>query len=98
MFNSDGQQVNLSSEDNLNLNELPEHVDNLFLNRNVHKGILGFRYETKDTEIIVYTSIEVKTFCMIMQLKPIARYVLHFVSVSVCSKFPQYLIFPCRGM
>ena len=59
MFNSDGQQVNVSSEDNnLNLNELPEHVDNLLLNRNVHKGVLGFRYETKDTEIIVYTSIE----------------------------------------
>ena len=62
VFNSDDQQVNLSSEDNLNLNELPEHVDNLLLNRNVHKGILGFRYETKDIEIIVYTSIEAKTF------------------------------------
>ena len=61
-----------TSEDEY-LVELPEHVDNLLLNRDVHRGILGFRYETKDTEIIVYTSIEAKTFCMIMQLKPIPK-------------------------
>ena len=68
VYNSDGQLVDVASEENIN--ELPEHVDNLFFNRNVHKGLLGFRYETKDTKIIVYTSIEAKTFCMIMDLKP----------------------------
>ena len=51
--------------------EIPEHVDNGLLNRNVHKGILGFRYETKDTSFVVYTSVEAKTFCYIMQLKPL---------------------------
>ena len=70
VYNSDGQLVDVASED-INELELPEHVDNLLLNRNVHTGLLGFRYETKDTKIIVYTSIEAKTFCMIMDLKPI---------------------------
>ena len=70
VYDSDGQLVEVASQED-NINQLPEHVDNLLLNRNVHKGLLGFRYETKDTKIIVYTSIEAKTFCMIMDLKPI---------------------------
>ena len=49
---------------------LPEHVDDPFLNRHVQYSILGFRYETKDTKMIVYSSVECKTFCMIMQLSP----------------------------
>ena len=67
VYNSDGELI----IDEPNHTELPEHVDNLLLNRNVHTGVLGFRYETKDTVIIVHTSIEAKTFCMIMQLRPI---------------------------
>ena len=70
VYESDGN-LNLTTEDTLNLNKLPEHADNLFLNRDVYKGLLGFRYETKDTKIIVYTSIEAKTFCILMNLKPV---------------------------
>ena len=48
--------------------DLPKHVNNAFLNRNVQKDILGFRYETKTDKWIVYSSVEAKTFCMIMQI------------------------------
>ena len=53
--------------------ELPEHFDNAFLNRNVQSGILGFYYETKNTSFLVYSSIEAKTFCILMKLKPICN-------------------------
>ena len=49
---------------------LPEHVDDPFLNRNVQHGILGFRYKTKNSTFVVYSSIEAKTFCLIMKLTP----------------------------
>ena len=70
-FNSDGQ-INWD-EENENEIDLPEHVDNLLLNRNVHNGVLGFRYENKDELIIVYSSIEAKTFSMIMQITPLKK-------------------------
>ena len=44
-----------------------------FLNRNVITGILGFRYETKNEMFIIYSPVEAKTFCMIMQLNPIPK-------------------------
>ena len=65
VFDSNGE---LSQEPNEF--DLPEHADNAFLNRNVQTGILGFRYETKNWTFIVYSSIESKTFCLIMKLTP----------------------------
>ena len=63
----------IPSQDNgENLENLPEHVDNLLLNRDIFKnGILGFRYETKDVVIMSYTSVEAKTFCLLMRIRPI---------------------------
>ena len=59
-----------SEETNEPASDLPEHVENAFVNRNVQSGILGFVYETKETSFIVYSSIEAKTFCILMKLKP----------------------------
>ena len=53
------------------LDQLPEHVDNPFLNRNVQTGALGFRYANKKEKLIVYSSIEAKTFCIVMSIKAI---------------------------
>ena len=53
--------------------DVPEHVDNPFINRNIQRGILGFRYETKNCNFVVYSSIEAKTFCMIMGLEVIRK-------------------------
>ena len=63
---------------NFELNEthfsdLPEYFDNAFLNRHVQTGILRFYYETKSTSFLVYSSLEAKTFCMLMKLKPIHK-------------------------
>ena len=69
IYNQDGEiNVNANNETTL---ELPEHNDDPFLNRNVQYGILGFRYETQNSVLIVYTSIQAKTFCMIMHLSPV---------------------------
>ena len=57
-----------TDEENETLSELPEHSDDPFLNRHVQYGVLGFRYETKDVAFTVYSSIESKTFCIIMKL------------------------------
>ena len=51
-------------------NKLPGHANNPLLNTDVKNGILGFRYETKNSSIIVYSNVECKTFCYIMQLTP----------------------------
>ena len=51
--------------------DLPQH-DYALLNTDVLTGILGFHYETKDTVIVVYSTVETKTFCYIMQIKPIS--------------------------
>ena len=69
-FSPDGET---SDSENSTVNGIPEHVDNLMLNRNVHNGVLGFRYENKDSIIVVYSSVEAKTFCMIMQLTPLKK-------------------------
>ena len=62
----------ISSEEGSSIpSNLSEHVDNAFLNRDIHTGILGFCYENKDNSLLVYSSVEAKTFCMIMYLKPI---------------------------
>ena len=52
--------------------DLPQHADYALLNTDVLTGILGFHYETKDTVIVVYSTVETKTFCYIMQIKPIS--------------------------
>ena len=50
---------------------LPEIDENPFVNRNIKTGILGFRCETKDGIIVLYTSAEAKTFCLLMKIKPV---------------------------
>ena len=65
IHNLDGEEANQETPD------LKEHVDNIYVNRNVQTGILGFYYETKDNSFIVYSSIEAKTFCILMKLKPL---------------------------
>ena len=50
---------------------VPEHVDSILVPPNLKNDILGFRYETKNDVITVYTSPEAKTFCMLMGIKPI---------------------------
>ena len=52
--------------------DIPQHADYPLLNTDVLTGILGFCYETKDTVIVIYSTVETKTFCYIMQLKPIS--------------------------
>ena len=55
--------------------DIPEHCDNPFLNRDVVKGILGFRYENKvDGQIVVYTSLEAKTYCKLMKTTPLKKH------------------------
>ena len=51
--------------------DLPEHADNPVLNTQINGGILGFRYEIKDSSFVVYSTIETKTFCYIMKLTPV---------------------------
>ena len=52
--------------------DIPEHVDNPFLNRDLRTGILGFRYETKSQGMsLVYSSLEAKSFCIIMKIHPL---------------------------
>ena len=62
---------NIQNSEETDHPDLPEHVDSAYLNRNVQTGILGIRYETKDTSFVVYSSIEAKTFCILMKLKPL---------------------------
>ena len=69
VHNSNGE---ITQESN-GATDLPEHFDNAFLNRHVQTGILGFYYETKSTSFLVYSSLEAKTFCMLMKLKPIHK-------------------------
>ena len=69
VYNSDGELIDEKQNDTEI--DLPEHVDNLILNRNVHNGTLGFRYKNKDATVIVYSSIEARTFCLIMHLSPL---------------------------
>ena len=71
VYNSDGEISEINGKDNVNLCNLPEHVDDPYLDRNIQNGVLGFRYETKQSLIIVYSSIEAKTFCMLMRLDPL---------------------------
>ena len=67
IYNSQGE---MDTEDaNHDLLKLPEHVDDPYLDRDLKNGILGFRYENKKEIVIVYSSIEAKTFCMILHLK-----------------------------
>ena len=65
------KSIQNSEETNLPAPDLPEHVDNAYLNRNVQTGILGFRYETKNSNFIIYSSVEAKTFCILRNLKPL---------------------------
>ena len=52
------KSIQNSEETNLPAPDLPEHVDNAYLNRNVQTGILGFPYETKNSNFIIYSSVE----------------------------------------
>ena len=63
---------------------LPEHVDNPYLNRSIPHGVLGFRYENKNATIIVYSSVETKTFYYIMQLKPLRCLYIYLLHLSKC--------------
>ena len=69
VYNSHGEIETEVQTNNIPV-DLPEHVDWPFLNRDVPRGVLGFRYETKTNMLIVYSSVETKTFCMIMHLSP----------------------------
>ena len=68
IFNSNGELV----EDEVieTTANLPEHIDNPTLNRDLRNGVLGFRYENKKDVLIVYISLEAKTFCILMKIKP----------------------------
>ena len=68
VFNADGT---ISEESESNDLDLPGHADNPLLNTNVKTGILGFRYETKNSSLVVYSNVQCKTFCFIMQLTPL---------------------------
>ena len=68
VYNREGVISDQPSENNV-----PEHADYPLLNTNVKNGILGFRYETKISSIIVYSNVECKTFCYIMQLTPLKK-------------------------
>ena len=65
-----GGEVNKINQNDTYLN-IHEHVDDPLLNRNLRTGILGFRYEMKKSTIIIYLSIEAKTFCMLMRIEPL---------------------------
>ena len=67
IYSADGEIT--AEKQNEHCLNLPEHVDDPYLNRNVRTGILGFRYETKNSSIVVYSSVEAKTFCMLMRLE-----------------------------
>ena len=69
VYNSSGE-IELVNPD-INDLHIPEHADHPLLNTHVVKGILGFRYENKNSSFVVYSSVETKTFCMIMKLEPL---------------------------
>ena len=50
--------VNENVQSNHIPNDIPEHVDNPFINTDIEEGILGFVYETKDESVTVWTSEE----------------------------------------
>ena len=52
---------------------LPNHWDNPYLNTTLPNGILGFFYENKDSTVTVHTSVESRTFCILMKIEPIAN-------------------------
>ena len=64
----------LNEEVEIDVGNVPEHVDYVLLNHDLKKGILGFRYENKKSMFIVYTSPEAKTFCILMRIKPLCNY------------------------
>ena len=69
VHNSNGE-INTEPQSNL---DIPKHVDNPMLNRNLQSGVLGFRYETKKETIVVYSSLKAKTFCILMSLSPMRK-------------------------
>ena len=69
VYSLDGELI--ANENTDITRELPEHNDDPSLNRNVQYRVLGFRYENKNETIMVYSSVEAKTFCMLMRLSPI---------------------------
>ena len=78
VHNSGGQLEETNILDNL-----PEHVDNPYLNRHVQHGVLGFRYENKNYSVTVYSSVEAKTFCYIMKLSPLRLPKLLVISIKI---------------
>ena len=50
---------------------VPEHIDYHGLNRDLKTGILSFRYENQNEQIVVYSSPEAKTFCILMGITPL---------------------------
>ena len=69
-YNSDGEIT--VNEVKIDTDSLPEHVDDPFLNTHVqYDGVLGFRYKTKMSTFTVYSTVETKTFCILMKLEPL---------------------------
>ena len=64
------ETTNINLENDMCIGELPEHNDSISIDRDLHTGILGFRYENKNEELIVYSSPEAKTLCIMMRKKP----------------------------
>ena len=67
---NENNNTTLNIEDDTQLDEsiiianpqLPEHVDNPFLNTDIKNGVLGFRYENKNAKVTVYSNVETKHF------------------------------------
>ena len=73
VLDTNGDIVSDEEEVNSSLNNLPSHADNPFLNCDLKNGVLGFRCENKKETIVIYSSIESKTFCTLMKLRPLIK-------------------------
>ena len=63
LYNPDGEIIEQQTEIYVP-DEIHEHVDSVFLNRDLENGILGFMYETSYAVIVVWTSEEAQLLCM----------------------------------
>ena len=64
LFDQDGALIEPQPEVITSLpDSLPEHVDDVSLNRDVECGIIAFIYETSHQYIVVWTSKEAMELC-----------------------------------
>ena len=74
VFDANGDIVNTEQTDgNLDINAFPAHIDNALLDTSIPHGVLGFRYQNKEECLIVYSTVETKTYCYIMGIIPIKQ-------------------------